>query len=204
MTATTGVKLPVHVYNDFFINCLDNHLIGLLVQRDESFRKAVCSLKTTYSMLTPKPQWIGRESELPQNFYQQGWFLMQVDFEHLKLDDWFVRTTVDVGAYQDIHQAIQEQLKQGQYVLVLLDRFYFPRGIEYMKSHRIHSSFIYGYDEAAKVYHLVEDCVQFGVMAHYDLSFENLEISYRAVLEEDPTFIEGTYALRLNEEREFS
>ncbi|MBL0387697.1 hypothetical protein JJB07_13735 [Tumebacillus sp. ITR2] len=191
-----SIVLPTYIYNDFFVNCLDNHLLGLLIQRDESFRKAVCSLKTSYAVHTPKPGAV-----IPAEYHQQGYFLMQIDFDRLELDDWFEIQIVEMSEHRDIHDAIQAQLKQGYYCLVFLDRFHFPGGIEYQKRHTVHPSFIYGYNSVTRNYLLVEDCRQFGRMEAYELSRENLEIAYQGVEEQNLSLKPS--AFRLRNDRDF-
>lgn len=106
-------------------------------------------------------------------YKKNGWLTLQTHFnlDKNKLDDLLAFETFYVK--EDPLKTIKELINKGYYIYMEVDRYYFPGGVEYLKTHLYHRTLIYGYDDNDKSLFLLEDCVRLGYTDHYILSYED-------------------------------
>ncbi|GED24493.1 hypothetical protein BAG01nite_05950 [Brevibacillus agri] len=163
-------SLPAEPFNGTWVNCVSNNLISILMNRDKSFAYAPCMAQAQFHLHVVEAD-DGQEAAAA---HEEGVLLLDVarglDFSSV-LDF----QTRSLQANDSVHVAIKELLRSGYYVFVDLDRFHYPSGVDAEKQHQIHPAFLYGYDEHARSYLLIEDCLQPSKMEPYALPYDCFE-----------------------------
>jgi hypothetical protein len=176
-----STKLPISTYNDTWINCVYNNLLGVLIDRDKRFDRLPDCVKYRYELNTISVEYSG---ELDREIREHGWLMLQcssvpnLNYEKDYLSNWFELEEFDYDVISDVLAQVSANLQLGKYTLVDVDRYYLPGGIEHKQKHRIHPTFIYGVDVKTRELFLIEDCVRLGIFEYYTLSFDDF---YRAL-----------------------
>lgn len=206
MTAS-ALRLPVQPYNGMWVDCVSNNLIGILSQQDPSFTELPCSFAMNYTLLAPQVSTVSTV-DIPDYFFKEGVFTPKLTYQLPDLSGWIERIEIPTPASEALLEMIREQLALGRYIFVELDRFYFPKGVDYQKKHRVHPGFVYGYDSAQSTFLLIEDCLQPGRFDYYQLTDEELLTAFDSAQElESPrilcyrTLPDADFRFETNKER---
>ncbi|WDF52840.1 hypothetical protein PQ460_10640 [Paenibacillus sp. KACC 21273] len=175
-----SLELSVIPYNEMWIDCVNNNLMGILMANNSSYQALPCSINMNYSLTFPQEAYFN--PEMPRSSkLEKGVFVPNLTYEVPSMDMWLAKTNINLTLTTiDPFEMIYDELLKGNYLFVDLDRFYFPGGVDYQKNHNLHPSFIYGFDCLTENYLLIEDCVQPGKFEPYQLHKKELEISFIA------------------------
>jgi hypothetical protein len=100
-----------------------------------------------------------------------------------ELIDKFERVDFKLHHDEDVIGRVEECLKEGYYVFVTVDRFYFPSTLDYKKKHLIHPTLIYGFNSSKNEFYLVDDVIKNGKHDKYVLSYASFLESTGSVKE---------------------
>lgn len=161
--------LNVKPYNDLWIDCIDNNLIGILTVYDRGFNNLLCFYLGNY------------EINIQQNYGSTQTSHLDVSFTRPDLTSFFEEKVITVSAEDNIQEIIHQLLDDNFYIFLNIDRFYFPGSSDYNKSSFVHPTFVYGYNNRG--YKLLEDCVKGGTVDYYEIDNENFTKSFNSTIE---------------------
>ncbi|NRR24826.1 hypothetical protein [Brevibacillus sp. MS2.2] len=164
-------SLPVEPFNGTWINCVNNNLISILMNHDKNFEYTPCLAETKYQLHSLEEDARDETTENKSQAHEDGMLLLDV-VRVLDLSSVLDFQTYSFAKEESGHPAIKEFLRNGYYVFVDLDRFYYPSGVDSEKQHIVHPAFLYGYNEETKSYLLIEDCMQPSKMEKYMLPYD--------------------------------
>lgn len=171
-------ELPMTEYNDILFNCLINNQLGFLRAQHPDFYTQDCFVTGHY-------EW--QENSLND---PQGPLVFYVDYDILDFESYVTPITFPLIGIPQLDQ-VKAWLREGYYLFVPLDRFYFTGGVEFQDTHLVHASFVYGYDDDEQSFLLMEDCVQHGQYVRYKLSYSDFKASCAALKDTERKPIRG-------------
>lgn len=188
----TKKVLEVKPYNDYWFDCVNNNLYGMIISKNKSYGTAQFYLEVNYYKKVIEQQFDTEETKKSLLF--NGAFLPKVHytFDLLKnaIDFKMFRFEGSESANQII-DFIKSNLCEDLFVFVELDRFFYPTGTQAGKTSLIHPGFIYGFDDDKKIFYLLEDCIYPGTLDYYELPYTSAKKSFEH-------FIENTKGITLS------
>jgi hypothetical protein len=175
---------PMTIFDSFWMDCLSNNLINLLITEDESSKALPYLMKNEYFMTPIKGTYPNMQFD--EWHLKSGNSSVQVSFApppYGELIDKFERVDIKLHQDEDVIGRVEECLKDGYYVFVTVDRFYFPSTLDYKKKHLIHPTLIYGFNSSKNEFYLVDDVIKNGKHDKYVLSYASFLESTGSVKE---------------------
>jgi hypothetical protein len=166
------------------MDCLSNNLINLLITEDESNKALPYLMRNEYFMTPIKGTYPNMKFD--EWHLKSGSSCIQVSFApppYGELIDKFERVDFKLHHDEDVIGRVEECLKEGYYVFVTVDRFYFPSTLDYKKKHLIHPTLIYGFNSSKNEFYLVDDVIKNGKHDKYVLSYASFLESTGSVKE---------------------
>jgi len=164
-------------YNGFWIGCIQNNLISILLKESELFNLLPLTIQGQYlKKLTTQ---FSPNDNNYHSYLRQGLFLPKVEYQTDELYSFFNMdvTIIDESLSGLVHELVKEALTNNQYVFLDVNRFFYPSGRESNKIHFGHPAFIYNINETDKYYYAFDDCLTPGHMHPYSIPFDAVESS---------------------------
>jgi len=177
-------SLPISPYNKDWYDCYLNGMLSVLIAHDESFNDLPTYIMSNYRIMFPRKS--DMEPDRLQKVLSHGWGILCVKPVHQVfglLDKYLSFETINLEKTTEVGPKIKELLLDNYYVQALVDRYYFPNGIDYHNRHVIHPSLFYGFNDEAKVYNILEDHVNYGYTAPYELPYMSFGESLNSLQE---------------------
>ncbi|MBW7474031.1 hypothetical protein K0T92_04695 [Paenibacillus oenotherae] len=175
-------KLPMRMFNDYWIDCIYNNIIGALSVHNEDLKYLACRLQFNYYQYLPNKGY--SYETISPDYLEQAWMILGMENSITKPNsiDYFYRMeSLECPNDRGVHETIKALLAEGRYLFVDIDRAYFPGAAEFRKERKIHPTFLYGYNDDARVYYLSEDCVTLGVFKEYEIAYDDFFASLQSV-----------------------
>ncbi|MDN4080990.1 hypothetical protein QYF52_23955 [Paenibacillus polymyxa] len=164
--------LKVKPYNDLWLDCVNNNLIGILTAHDPQFEGLPCFYKWAYTLNVHREGAVVHHNDLSSH--------IDVMFERPDLTSIFEEKRIIVNEECDINKLVCTLIDDNYYVFLNMNRYYFPGSADFNKTTFVHPSFIYGYDSEG--FKLLEDCVQIGTIDYYELDNTQFSQSFQSAL----------------------
>ncbi|WP_261301679.1 hypothetical protein [Paenibacillus andongensis] len=173
MNTTSEIIQPIKIFDSFWIDCLSNNLINLLITEDESNKALPFLMKNEYFMTPIKGTY--PDMKFDEWHITSGSSCVQVSFTppYGELIDKFEHVDYKPHHDEDLIGKVEECIKEGYYVFVTVDRFYFPSTLDYKRKHLIHPTLIYGFNSLKNEFYLIDDVIKNGKQDKYVLSYSS-------------------------------
>ncbi|GBF75584.1 hypothetical protein PA598K_04002 [Paenibacillus sp. 598K] len=170
---TNTVVLKMEAYNELWINCYGNNLLGIL--RAQGFNESDALVLMDMDFFCSTPDAVVPDNEV-HTYYESGGGLLCARANISRLRKLFSREVIE-GNNIDLHEVIQQRIKDGNYIFVSVDTSYFPHDVRPKK----HPTCIYGFNLDAKVYYVVDDLSRVGILSKHEIPFSFFEKAYYAI-----------------------
>lgn len=172
-------------YNDFWLDCINNNLISILLEKDESYRGIIQHLGVSYVKKISTQSFDSEGTR--SNLAAQGLFSPKIKYSYRMLENLIEQEDYRLEGVipQEVERFIISKLDMGYCVFASVDRYFYPSGRESGRMHLIHPVFIHGYDEREQYFHTIEDCFTPGKMEYYDLPYYSFKDSCRHFADQD-------------------
>ncbi|CQR54169.1 hypothetical protein [Paenibacillus riograndensis] len=178
-------SLQVEPFNGTWMDCVSNNLISILMVHDRNFEYTPCLAKARYRLFAHGSS--NENIDFPPGSSNVVTPLLDM-VRTLDFSPYLDYETVTPDKEGPVHQIIKDCLHRGFYIFADVDRFYYPSGVDAGKNHLKHPAFIYGYDDEANAYLLIEDCIQPSTMESYLLPYDRFDEAMAAVRSETGTY----------------
>lgn len=167
--------LKVELYNDYWIDCRANNLLGVIKSQNYYNESKVFTLmEFNYFCSTPSASVTAEDK---QGHYESGGGLLGARSDSSYLHSLFKKASIDYKEYSNLHHAIQEAITDGKYVFISVDTSFFPSDIR----PKIHPTFIYGFDDNKKVYYVIDDLIRVGLLSMHEIPYSCMETAFYSV-----------------------
>ncbi|MGG4551690.1 hypothetical protein [Paenibacillus humicus] len=183
-------------YNDFWLDCVANNLMAILIHENESFNSLPINFKAQYWKKIKNQSFSSHETFL--SLQKQGLFIPKVIYNNDELYSFFNinKLIIEPNNHNNVHSLIKEALSRGQFIFVQMDRFFYKSGRESGKIHLVHPTFIYDCDDDERNYIGFEDCISPGKMHPYKIPFDVIDLSIQHFRENNKNIELQTFSLK--------
>ncbi|MEC0169841.1 hypothetical protein [Paenibacillus graminis] len=165
-------SLQAEPFNGTWIDCVCNNAISILMVNDRNFEYLPCLANARYRLFSYGN--CNESIEFPPGSSNIVTPLLDM-VRTLDFSPYLDYETLTADKNDPVHQIIKDCLHRGFYIFVDVDRFYYPSGVDAGKNHLKHPAFIYGYNDGASAYLLMEDCIQPSKMESYMLPYDRFD-----------------------------
>ncbi|MGF6354651.1 hypothetical protein ABIE27_002561 [Paenibacillus sp. 4624] len=163
-------------YNELWMDCVTNNLIAMLASQNEAFLKFPCYMDTIYLRKVFNQSY--SSEGIQEDLMSNGAYFPKIQYSLELLNNYIDHEFEEINQdCQSIHNIIKSKIDDGYCLFILVDRFFYPSGLDANTSHMIHPTFIYGYNNDNQSYMALEDCVMMGKMDYYSIPYSSIEKS---------------------------
>ncbi|WP_078557195.1 hypothetical protein [Bacillus alkalicellulosilyticus] len=163
--------LAIRPYNDIWLDCKYNNFVGMLINHNPSFKNIIFEMSVSYLKIQTKQKF--SSTNVKKNLLEGGLFFPEVSYnlEHIQNLITVKEKQFTSTDYKKLHEYIKNFLHEDYYILLKVDRYFYPNGRDAGKFHMVHPVFIYGYNDYEQCYYAIEDCMHPGKLDYYKLPY---------------------------------
>ncbi|WP_438431728.1 hypothetical protein [Gorillibacterium sp. sgz500922] len=169
--------LEAEPFNGIWLNCVNNNLISMMLNVDPSFKEIMFYMQVKYFKCKFDQEFASDEAKV--RMVAEGNMTPYVNYFSDMMYQFFdyKKESFKSNDFSGLQDCLKAAIREGSYVFLEIDRFFYPNGREAGNFHMVHPVFIHGYNDREEVFYAIEDCLNPGVMEHYVLPYSSVKQS---------------------------